>query len=319
MEPLSFEIPTAVFNVALLCLFAAVPVVFLIVTARAGWGDSRAFQTSMRAKLPFGSDAVHRSVRERLRRITRTNMWGLLGAIVVMGTLFLTTSIARTPYAMWILTLLIVVGVLAGGTLTGQLRERLFSPAPEAPRVARLVALRPRDYLGGWRTLTPVVLLGSAAAGTAALAVATATGLLPPEVLVMAVGGLALAVAVTVGTRLAEQRVLAQPQPASDTVELAWDDLFRADALGTLRMSASMAAWLPLGLAVAAGVSLLIDGGVSALVADPRPAPAADLDALMALFPWWGIPALQVLYALGAGRLPASLYPAFLRPEPVAA
>lgn len=313
MEPWSFEMPTVVFNVVLWCLFAAVPIVFLIVTVRPTWGDGRAYETSMRAKLPFGSDAVHQSVRARLRRIIRTNMWGMLGAILVVGTLFLATPIATTPYAMWILALLVVVGVLAGGTLIAQLRERLFSPAPEAPRVARMTMMRTRDYLGGWRTLTPVVLLVTAGAGTIGVAVATAVGLTSVGVLLMTAGGLLFAVAVAVGTRWAERRVLAQPQPASDTLELAWDDLFRGDALGSMRMSAAMTAWLPLGLAAALLVSLVIDAGITILVPGAIPTSTVGLGDLMDLFPWWGIPVLQVLYTLGSGKLPASLYPDFLR------
>lgn len=302
-----------VFNIAMLCLFAAVPIVFLIITARSGWGESRAYQTSMRAKLPFGSDAVHQSVRERLRRETRVNMWGLLASVLVVGVLFITTPIASSPFAIWILTLLVVVVVLASGTLIGQLRERLFSPAPEAPRVARLVALTTRDYLGAWRTLTPVVLLIAAGAATAVVTVTAALGYTPLEVLLATAGALVFAVAVATTSRFLERRVLAQPQPASDTLELAWDDLFRTDALNSIRMSTAMAAWLPLGIAAAMLLSLLIDGGIALFAPSPPPYSVPDIGDLMALFPWWGIPALQVMYSLGGGKLSAPLYPAFLR------
>lgn len=301
MEPTSFWIPTMIFNVALLCLFAAVPVVFLIVSRKPTWGDGRAYATSMRARLPFGTDAVHRSVRARLRSVIRANMWGLLVAILVMGTLFLTTPLATSPYAMWVLTLILLVVVLAGGTLAAQLRERLFSPVPDAPRVARPIALTTRDYLGRWRAIVPVALLLAATAATAALVITTIIGIAPLSPTLATVGALLLALAATVGTRWAERRILDRPQPASDTLELAWDDLFRADALGSLRMSAAMTALLPFGMAAIFLVSVWL----------PRQPP--ELTTLMGLFPWWGIPALQVLYALGSGKLPPALYPEFLR------
>lgn len=309
MEPWSFEIPTLVFNITLLCVFAAVPAVILVVSRRPDWGDGRAYATSMRARLPFGTDAVHRSVRARLRSVIRANMWGLFVAIVVMGVLFLTTPLATSPYAMWILSLILLMVVLAGGTLAAQLRERLFSPVPQAPRVARPVALRTRDYLGLWRTRVPVVLLVAAVLATAALSVTTILGVTALAALLSTAGALLLAIAATAGTRWAERRILDQPQPASDTLELAWDDLFRADALSTLRMSASMTAWLPFGMATTLLVSLLL------------PAQTPELATLLGLFPWWGIPLLQVLYTLGTGKLPAALYPEFLRtpaPAPVA-
>ncbi len=309
----SFEMPMMVFNLILLCALAAIPIVVLIVSARPGWGDASAYRTSMRARLPFGNDAVHRSVRARLRRITRVNMWGLLGAIVVLGVLFLATPLASTPYALWILTLLILVVALAGGTLVGQLRERLFAPEPEAPRIARLTDLRTRDYLGAWRTVTPVVLLIAATAGTLVLGILTVSGRVPLEMLLLTAGALVLAIAAAIGTRLLERHVLAQPQPASDTLELAWDDLFRVDALSSMRMSAAMTAWLPLGMVGAMLVSLVIDGGISLFTSGPPFRSSPDLTELMTLFPWWGIPVLQIVYTLGNGRLPAALYPAFLR------
>ncbi len=297
----SFWMPTIIFNIAVLCLFAAVPVVFLIVSRKHTWGDTRAAAVSMRARLPFGTDSVYRSVRARVRSLTRVNMWGLCIAVAVMGALFLTTPLATSPNAMWILTLLILVVVLTGGTLATQLRERLFSPVPEAPRVARPVALGTRDYIGTWRTFAPVALLIAAAVATLSLVVMTILGVSPLTPTLATCGTLVLATTTNLGTRWAEGRVLDRPQPASDTLELAWDDLFRTDALSTLRMSAAMTAWLPFGMAA----SLL-----TAVWLFPQP---LQLASLVGLFPWAGVPLLQVLYTLGSGKLPAALYPEFLR------
>lgn len=296
----SFEMSVTAFNTMLLLASAAVPIGFLIATRKADWGDARAHETSMRARLPFCTDAVHRGVRVRLRTITRVNMWALLGAILLMGGLFLWTPLVSSSYAMWILTLVIVVAVVTTGSVVAQVRERLFSPTPAAPRIARATVMRTRDYLGAWRRLTPVVLLGSGTAATAAL-LASAPGRTDGGHIVATAAALVLAFAVTGATRVAEHRILDQPQPASDTLELARDDLFRADALGSLRMSAAMTSWLPLGMAA----TLLLSAWL------PRP------ETLMGLFPWWGIPLLLVLYSLGSGKLPAALHPLSARATPV--
>lgn len=307
MEPTSFWMPTEIFTIGVLCLFAAVPVVLLIVTRDRSWGDTRAAAVSRRARLPFGTDAVHRSVRARLRSLAQATMWGMFVGITVAGTVFLTTSLATTnPNAMLILTVLLVVAVISAGNLAAQLRERLFSPVPDAPRVARPVALGTRDYLGPWRTFAPVALLTSAIATTATLVVTTGLDLTPLGPTLAACAALTLAIATTLGTRWAERLVLSRAQPASDTLELAWDDLFRADALSTLRMSAAMTAWLPFGMAAAL---------LGAVWFTPQ---TPELVTLTGALPWLGILVIQQLYSLGTGRLPTALYPEFLR-RPAAA
>jgi hypothetical protein len=110
-----------------------------------------------------------------------------------------------------------------------------------------------------------------------------------------------LALVVAFVTHFVEGRVLAQPRRAHDELELAWTDIFRADTLGALRLSLSVAAWLPLGLAA----SFLLFDAIA--VNDPTAL------TMLQQFPWWGVSLLQVLLALGQGTMPASLYPAGLR------
>jgi len=298
---MEFEMSFQAFNTILLCLAAVVPIVFLIVLRTDSWGVTRIQQMSMRARLPIPTWDMWHSIRHRARALLRANMWGMLGGIVVIGGLFVWTPLGAVPSAMWIftLTLFLVLGI-ASTIVT--VRERLFPPAPAAPRIARATALRVRDYLPSWATHLPTWLLVAAVVTCAALGAATLGGALAPTTFVVAAILLAFSLLVSAVCRLAERRVLARPQPASDTLELAWDDLFRVGTFAPLRMVAAMAAWLPLGLA--------LTGLFFAVVGIDQP----DSARLFSLFPWYGIPILQVGYTLLDGRLPARLYPEYLRP-----
>ncbi|MDN3496079.1 hypothetical protein QL996_09085 [Planococcus sp. APC 4015] len=304
MDGSSF-IPLEIFNGVLLSLFALVPIVVLIVTARAGWGVGRVAQMSMRARLPLGAATMERSIRARTRTLMRVNMWGLLVAIGALAVVLVLTPLGGTPYFIWLFTIVLLFGVLTISAAVVNTRERLFSPAPAAPRVARVQSMRTADYVGRWIDRIPgwILLVSGLFAGGASIV--ALNGLVP----MTALGWLGAAMVIAVGAafigRWAERRVIAQPQPASDTVELAWDDLFRTDALSILRMGAAMAAWFPLGLAAA----MLMRAGL--------PLASSGWEAMLGLFPWWGIPIIQVVFLWRQGRLREPLYPAFLRaPDP---
>jgi len=287
------------FNGGVLCGIAAIALIALVASRRKEFATSTSYRASVRARLPFGTEAMQLSIRHRTATLLRANIWGLLGTVVAAAVVFSSTPLSSSSQFLWLVTLSIFLVVLTATSVTVSLRERLFHPAPTAIRVARVQALRVSDYIGPWRRLTPVFLLAAAAASCAAVAVAHALALIDSVFAVLAYAALAFAALAMAGGRFAERLVLAQPQPASDALQLAWDDLFRADALSALRMGAATAAWLPLGLALTiVGDAWLLPGSADA-----------------AAFPWWGIPALQVLYSLGQGRLPDPLYPDFLRPR----
>ncbi|MDR7185826.1 hypothetical protein J2X85_002862 [Microbacterium trichothecenolyticum] len=304
-----FEMSFEAFNAVLLAVFAGVPIVMLFVVRRDSWGTTMVYRMSVRAKLPIDSWDMWRSIRDRSRALVGANMWGLLVSVALMAALLVWTPLGSSPFALWILTLTLVIGVLGVASAIVGVRERLFSPAPTAVRIARPSALATRDYLPGWASQLPRWSLGAGAAGGAVVTAVSLTGAISPTTAVTTVVALAFALVVAVVCRVAERRVLAQPQPATNTLELGWDDLFRADALGALRMSAAMAAWLPLGLAMCA-LFLAALG-----FADP------GVSRVLQTFPWFGIPFIQVVYTLASGRLPARLYPEYLRgaPEPAPA
>lgn len=293
------------FNAIMLALFAIVAVAFLVITAPRDWGAGRVARLSLRARLPLGSASTERSIRSRARTLTRVNMWALLVALAAMGAMLLLTPLGESPYFLLFVAITILLGVLTISTAVVNTRERLFSPAPAAPRIARVRSVSTEEYIGRPRALLPVVLLGVAAVLVPGVVAAVLAGWLAVDWLPWLAAACMLTAGAVIVVRVAERCILAQPQPASDTVELAWDDLFRADALSTLRMGAAMAAWLTLGLAGA----LLLRAGL--------PFASSAGEAVLGLFPWWGIPALQVLYTLRQGRLPDRLYPVILRgPRP---
>lgn len=293
------------FNAILLACVALIPITMLIVSRRPEWGASRAHRYSVRARLPFGSEEVAAAVRHHLRRLTRSNMWGSLAALALSGVVFLVSPMRDSPFFLWGVTVMLLMAVLAGSSAITSLRSRVFSPAAGAIRIARGQQLRTRDYLGPWRRLAPGALLAASALGVVALIAWPALRRGSEQwMLPLALCTLVFALLVFVATRTAERAVLARPQPASNTLELAWDDSFRADTLGWLRLSAAIAAWLPLGLAASIIWLLFL------------PAQPLDLAALAMHFPWWGIPILQLAYSLGEGQMRAALYPPSLSPRP---
>ncbi|MGA7148363.1 MAG: hypothetical protein WBX17_07750 [Microbacterium sp.] len=303
-----FYLPMEVFNGILLACFAVVPVVVLVLTTRADWGVNRVAQMSLRARLPIGSASIRHSIRERTRTLTRANMWGVLAAVGVVGSMFVLTPLGMSPSFLWFLALGILLVTMAVSAAVVTTRERLFSPAPAAPRVARARALTTRDYIGRACTLIPIGIFIGAGVLIACVVVAFWAGAVAPGLLLWIAAATLIAVTAGLLGRWAERRVLAQPQPATDTLELAWDDLFRGDALSTLRMGAAMAAWLPFGV----GVSILMRAGL--------PFASTGWEATLGVFPWWGIPILQLVYTMQQGRLPRDLYPDWLRqPSPAGA
>jgi hypothetical protein len=300
---MEFEMSFQAFNTILLCVAAAIPIVFLIAVRRDSWGVTRIQQISVRARLPIPTWDMWRSIRQRSRALLRANMWGLLAGIVVIGGLFVWTPLGSSPAAMWMFTLAALLTLGIASTVV-TVRERLFSPAPNAPRVARARALSVRDYLPAWAARLPACLLFVAALAYAGLLATTIAGAIAPATLLAATVLLSFAVLAAIAGRIAERRVLAQSQPASDTLELAWDDLFRVGTFAPLRMVAAMAAWLPLSLALA--------GIFHAVVGIDQP----DWSQQFSLFPWYGVPFIQFGYILLDGRLPARLYPEYLRSAP---
>lgn len=294
---------TRALNIVLTVAMTIIAACVLLVLSGKASAQARADRYSIRVELPYGSERTRVSVTRALRLRTLAGGCAILaGSLVSAALLF--TPLAESPFFIFS-TLLpsLVVGTVIGTTLIG-VRERLFHPAPDAPRIARARSMRASDYLDPVRRALPWALAAIALVPLAAVGVsALRTPGRVDAVAAPTVGVLAL-VAVTAFALLPrlERLILAQPQPASDTLELAWDDALRAGAIISLRLSCALAAWFVFSLSV---VALWL----------PTDSP---WNALAAQLPTWGMIALQFVYPNDGKPLPAPLHPDWL-PRPASA
>ncbi|OJW01401.1 MAG: hypothetical protein BGO47_13095 [Microbacterium sp. 67-17] len=301
-----FEFDMIWFSVAILCALTLIPIVYLIISRRPELSAGQAARYAQSSKLPFGTEENHARVRERLSRRGRASMWGVLIALLVWSPFVLWgASWGGSPLFLWLITLSIMIGVLTVSSVIETVREQLRQPRTDIPRVAHSRQLATRDYLQPWRrVLAPVALIAAAATVAAVLAWRIAApDRIATDTVLWCGGFLVFAVSVFVVTRVMERIVLAKPQLASDDLQLAWNDLFRADTLWTLRSAATMAAALPLGMAAAT------------LTLTPIAVRPPELSTLMSTWTPLLICAAQVTYSFGLGKMAASRYPAALRPQ----
>lgn len=302
---MSFEADMIWFSAAILCALALVPIIYLIASRRRNLSAQQAAQYSRSSKLPFGTGENYVRVRERLGRRGRASMWGVLVALVVWSPFVLWGASWGSSLVMWLVTLSIVIGVLTVSSVAETIRDQLRAPSADAPRVAHSRQLTARDYLQPWRRVLAPIALGAAAAGVAIVVAwwMAQPGRIATDTVWWSVGFLAFAIIVFVMMQVLERVVLSRPQLASDDLQLAWDDLFRADALWTLRSAATMASALPLGMAA------------GALMLTPLAVAPPDLTTIMSTWTPVLIAAAQVTYSPGLGKMAASRYPAAFRPQ----
>lgn len=268
------------------------------VSAASQWtAFTRADRFSLRVRLPYGTEAVRESVahQTRIRAITTANA---MCVTIVAASPLLLTPLATSPLFMIVLLLAILLAV-GFASAAVQVRERLFRPAPDAVRVARARQLSTRDYLDRFRRWLPWTVAGAAALTVALVAVTMADesravddGFARAAFVAAAVTAVVCIVAPPL-----ERRILSQPQPASDTLELAWDDALRATALGAVRLTIALPAWVALALAI--GALWLGAGG--------------PFSSFAGQLPTWGVIALQFVYPSTGRRLRPGLYPDWLR------
>jgi hypothetical protein len=234
-------------------------------------------------------------------RRLRTN--ALLAAVTMLAMTLLVSPLLLTPLAttvtfpFLVVVLMLVTTGIASAVVS--IRERLFHPAPDAPRIARAAALGPGDYLDPFRRILPGVLGVLAAVASAALIVEWTRrpdqvdgGFAGTAVITVVVAAVVFAV-----MPVLERLMLGRPQPASDTLELAWDDAMRTTALGALRLLCALSAWMTFALAL--GALWLGSGGLS--------------DAVVQQLPTWGVITLAFIYPSTGRRLRPELYPDWLR------
>ncbi|MET0811417.1 MAG: hypothetical protein ABWY03_00090 [Microbacterium sp.] len=295
---------TRALNVTVTIVVTVIAVCVIVAMSGKVSAQARADRFSLRVRLPYGSEETRESVTRALRARTIASGYAILAGAALSGIL-LFTPLATSPFFIFYTLLTgLVIGSVVGTTVVS-VRERLFHPAPDAPRVARARTMRVADYLDPARRLLPWLLAGAALVGVILIGVfATRTpdrvdGVAGTAAAVFAV----VAAAVFVALPLLERVILERPQPASDTLELAWDDALRVGTIMSLRLSASIAAWFVVSLSIAA---LWTNGD-------------ALSNAWAMQLPTWGLIALQFVYPNTGRVLPVQLYPDWLRRPATAA
>lgn len=253
---------------ALLLTWASIGALALITVVMLFFGRTARYQERLvlrfwqRIGLPLETDQIAGAVRRRIsHRSTAQSTGTLVGLLVSALALILNPSLASLTF-MWLFALPAVLTCMAAGDLVLSLRSSLFRRHPDAARLARSSATTLRDYVSGWRLhLAPVFILISGALCGCGVALGALGAIdLRHFVLSTAFPLLALSILVLLAGMAMERRILRRSQPAADTLELAWDDAFRAETFRALRLFETIVAWLALA---ASGIGIL--QGIDAL------------------------------------------------------
>ncbi|MET4001677.1 MULTISPECIES: hypothetical protein [Arthrobacter] len=209
-----------------------------------------------RVGLPMGTDEINTSVARRLHR-SDTAQWlgGLAGTLVAATVLLLTPTPGPIFGFSWLVVLPAFIIGMSTFDVALALRDSLFTKREDSPRMARAAAVDAADYMSPWRRATAPLLLALAVALDVTVLAMGAAGKVNGGAFLqsMALPFLVLALVVATGSKLVSQRMLQQPQPVSDPLELAWDDALRADTFRKLGQLSAGLAWLALA---AAGLGL---------------------------------------------------------------
>ena len=236
-----------------ICLGAlALLAIGLLLYARSTRSRDRVFlQFWQKAGLPVQSDDIARAIRTRLRaRTTAATVGALLGVLVSAAVLLIRPSLASPAFIWLVVVPATLISIPALGVVS-TLRESLFRPPADAPRLARPTIVTLSDYVSPWRLRAAplLVLLAFALTIAGVLLGLTATVDLGVFLGSPALPVLALASAVLLAGSAASRRVLTHTQPATTELELAWDDAFRAETLRSLLLFQTIIAWLAVGSA----------------------------------------------------------------------
>jgi len=295
---------TLSFNIAFMAISAVVLLVVLVAMTGRASSYRRADAMSRRLRLPYGTAATRDVIAARTRR---TTTWALLAAFVGLcaAVPLLTTPLGNESYFLLIAVLPCILLPTAAVHVVLNLRERLFHPAPDVPRIARLTRMSLRDYLGPARLRAPWVL--AALLAVIVVAIVATWSAAPERLAATSVVAFTVVTAIAVLLQAArpilDRLVLDRPQPAADTLELAWDDAFRTETLSSLALVTCQLTGLAIGIGM---IALATPGSLWA--------------ALATQLPTWGVIAPQLVYLGWNGQRPLlpALYPEWLRtPVPV--
>jgi len=231
-----------------------------------------------------------------IRRLRRTDLGSAVGAavgLIVSASLVGIARPAGVSAFLWAAILPLMLLFVTAGAVASSLTDELFSPVHRSPRVARPTAVSIRDYISpGQFWLVPVVVV-AAVVLTLVGVVLSSFGVLDPARFLQGstIWATPVAVVVTLGGFVVARLIVAQKQPASDSLELAWSDALRADTFRMLWVFESIMAWLAVVLA-----------GIGILRALPVPIGASWAGLILTLAGNFGILAMSRVFNYGAGR-----------------
>lgn len=212
-------------------LLILVPTGAVILIAVFGWLDAPRVAQNRLAKLATTvglepGDDVAALVERRLRRRQRAMMIGMVTG-AALGTLPAFTTGAFAPTLAWWMA-----GELLGTGAGGLVVHVADCRAATRPG-QRAAVLRPRrlhDFLYPAETVAPLVALLLPALVVALVLTSTGPAALAPGLL----AGAVVAVAVTIGTVVAQRYVLRMAPPADSPTRVKWEDAMRSIALRDL-------------------------------------------------------------------------------------
>lgn len=287
MDAESARAMNTIFGVAI----ALGAIVGAVLAQRPASGYRRAEGWAYRARLVLDPAPLRLSIVRRFRAMNVADSGaGLVTAVVAAA--LLATPLADSE--LYLLTAVLPTMLLTSlaATVAVGVRERLFDPAPDAPRVARLRTMTTSDYLGRARCTTTWILAAATIVALGIILLEAARGDLAADAATLVACGLLVPLALCAGLPRLERAILTQSQPASNTLELAWDDALRSACLASIRLSAGVACLVGVALAVS---TVWVNS-------DARLFAASQIIV-------WGQVALQSIYPLRGFRLRPSLRP----------
>lgn len=194
------------------------------------------------------------------RRLFRTSVGALIGAVPASA--FLVVSAVRESPSIDILfycsifLLLAAAGAAVGVAIA--CTTNIGPSRPELPRIARATRPRMTDYLSpAWIVTSIAICAAAIPVAVLALTRNTANSALNTFLVILIVVDL---LTLALSPWLA-RRLLASPQPANDSLELAWDDALRAYGLRSVWFAP-----LALGIATILFAINLVYPGLSVLI-----------------------------------------------------
>lgn len=270
----------------------AMMVGFLVATRTHRFQEKQMLTFWQKVGLPMGTERINASVGRRLRRSsTASALGGVAGYLVSLVFLLLSPTPAYSFAYTWVVAL---PALLIGTTIFDvalAMRDTLFTQRGGTPRMARAAAVSLRDYITPWKMYAPPVLLGVAAILVAIAAALDGAGAsaMDASLASLSLPALVMAVLVVLACLVAVRKILARPQPVSDTLELAWDDALRADTVRKAGMLAIAISWLALA-AAASGLVVAIDVSLTSTM----------WFTIVQILLGWGFIAINVVFTYGS-------------------